>query len=90
LLSGCSRSKILVMGRRVAYGLLGVTIGLLISLALNAIRGPHHWESVTSGTVGLCLSCAAIVVGIAERKGKIKPVDHGPLTLFPRAPDPRS
>jgi hypothetical protein len=78
------------MGRRIAYALLGVAIGLLINLAFDAIRRPHDWA--TPGTVGLCLSCAAIVLGIAERKGKVKSIDeiNRPLTLFPRTPDPRS
>jgi hypothetical protein len=74
------------MGRRIAYALLGVAIGLLINLAIDAVRRPHDWA--TPATVGLCLSCAAFVVGIAERKGKVKTIEelHRPLTLFPRDP----
>jgi hypothetical protein len=74
------------MGRRIAYALLGVAIGLLINLAIDAVRRPHDW--FPSGMIGLCLGCAALVVWIAERKGKVKTIDelHRPLTLFPRDP----
>jgi hypothetical protein len=74
------------MGRRIAYGLLGVAIGLLITLAIDAVRTPHAWAP--PGTVGICLGCAAIVVGIAQRKGKVKSIEEilRPPTLFPRDP----
>jgi hypothetical protein len=77
---------IVIMGRRIAYGLLGVAIGLLINWAIDAVRRPHDW--FPPATVGPCLGCAALVVWIAERKGKVKSIEelHRPLTLFPRDP----
>jgi hypothetical protein len=76
------------MGRRIAYGFLGVAIGLLITLAFDAVRRPHVRESAIVGAIGLCISCASIIIGIAERQGKVKSIEdmHRPLTLFRRSP----
>jgi hypothetical protein len=76
------------MGRRIAYGLLGVAIGVVFCSALALIRRPHNWESAVRADFGLCISCGGITVWIAERKGKLKSIEelHRPLTLFPRDP----
>jgi hypothetical protein len=76
------------MGKRLAYGLPGIAIGLLIASAIFAIRRPHHWQLEILPVVTLCLSCGLLTISIAERKGKVKSIEelHRPLTLFPRDP----
>jgi hypothetical protein len=88
LLSARSRSKILVMGRRIAYGLLGVAIGVVICSALHLIRRPHDREAALRADFGPCIVRGTLAVYIAERRGKVKTIEelHRPLTLFPRDP----
>jgi hypothetical protein len=74
------------MGSRRKYHLLGVATGLLIAAAVFALRRPHHWDSAIIWAVTFCMNCGIIAVSIAERKGKVKPIDRRPLTLFPRDP----
>lgn len=79
------------MGKRAAYGLLGFALGAVIVAILFSIRRPHHWNTAASTAIAFCVSCAAFVTWVAERKGKVKSIAElqRPLTLFPRStPDP--
>jgi hypothetical protein len=75
------------MGRRIAYGLLGLAIGALIFGPLSAIWRPHdRWLQTLSSIAWT--SCGPLAVYIAERTGKVKSIEElrRPLTLFPREP----
>jgi hypothetical protein len=80
------------MGKRIAFALLGSAAGVLIVLAISAIRKPHHWEFMASPAMALCIACGVVATLIAERMGKVKSIEElqRPLTLFPRSSPPES
>ncbi len=78
------------MNKRSAYFLLGCVIGVFLDCAVLIVRvialgKPIHWGVVWSPALATCTCLGAAVVGIAERRGKVKSIDtlHGPITLFP-------
>jgi O-antigen/teichoic acid export membrane protein len=72
------------MGKRLAYTLLGFSIGLLVALVLGSVAG----KSFGMGGVGIALSFGGLAVAIAEWRGKVKSIEeiNRPVTLFPRTP----
>jgi hypothetical protein len=70
------------MGKRIAYGLVGYSIGSLILLVFWAFTGKFKILSLLT----LGNSFGAFFVYWAERKGKVKSIEeiNRPLTLFPR------
>jgi hypothetical protein len=78
------------MGRRLAYTLLGFSIGLLVAFLLGAAVNKHF--GIGAGAIGLAVACGAISVGIAERKGRVKSIEelNRPLTLVPPSSTIRS
>jgi len=71
------------MGKRDAYFWFGFVLGLLIASAVIAIHRPHDWVLAVVIAINMSTSFGCLVVYIAQRKGKVKPIDHSPLTLFP-------
>lgn len=78
----------MVMGKRSTYFLLGCAVGALMWSALLTIRRPHDWVLAILSLIEMSVGCAVLACYIAERKGKVKPTDRRPLTLFPRPSDP--
>jgi predicted MFS family arabinose efflux permease len=73
------------MGKRLAYMLLGFSIGLVVALVLGSVFGKRFGMA----GVGFAVAFGAVAVAIAEWRGKVKSYDdlHRPETLFPRTPD---
>jgi hypothetical protein len=69
------------MGRRLAYCLLGFSIGLVASVALEAVFG----KRVGISSIAIAIAFSSIAVGVAERRGKVKSIEeiNRPITLFP-------
>jgi hypothetical protein len=63
------------MRKRIAYGLAGTTIGMLVGSALGALFG----KPLSMATFAIAIGCGNITVAIAERLGIKRPI-----TLFPR------
>jgi hypothetical protein len=61
-------------------------VGLLVALALGSVI--RHRFGIGMAGAGIAVSCGAIAVGLAERKGKVKSIEeiNRPMTLFPPAP----
>jgi hypothetical protein len=72
-----------------AIGLMSVSAMFLIACAVFGLR-PHHWQFEIFPTIATCLSFGNLATYIAERKAKIMPIDHRPLTLFSRTPFSRT
>jgi hypothetical protein len=74
--------SVAAMGKRLAYTLLGFSIGLVVALALGSVVG----ERFAACGVGIALGCGSLAVAIAEWRGKVKSVEeiNRPITLFPR------
>jgi len=72
------------MGRRLAYMLLGMGIGLLVAFMLGAALG----KPVRAWAISIAIGCGSIAVAIAERKGRVESAEeiNRPVTLFPEAP----
>jgi hypothetical protein len=74
------------MGRRLAYSLLGFSVGLIASLVLEAVFG----KRVGIASIAVAIGFSSIAVGIAEHRGKVKSIEeiNRPLTLFPPGSTP--
>ena len=70
------------MGRRLAYGLLGCSIGAAMALVLEVVFGKHS----AMASSGIVVACGLLAVSIAERRGKVKSSEelNRLVTLFPR------
>jgi hypothetical protein len=71
-----------LMGKRYAYGLLGMALGGLVGSIPWALTGKP------SPFVALGVAGASLAIFLAERKGKLKSIEeiNRPITLFPRNP----
>ena len=72
------------MRRRLAYTLLGISIGLVIAWGIRSAVG----KSLRTADIVIAIACGALAVSIAERKGKVKSIEElkRPTTLFPKQP----
>jgi hypothetical protein len=72
------------MGKRLAYTLLGIGIGLTIAWGIQSAIGKRIEIGGISTVIGV--ACGALAVSIAERKGKVKSIEElkRPATLFPK------
>jgi len=73
---------ITVMGKRLAYTLLGISIGLVITWGIRTAVGKRF----DTGGIVIAIACGVLAVSIAERKGKVKSIEElkRPATLFPK------